>query len=105
MSKCDSTSQWCAGVTNEYLINTNAEPALRYNDQSINENGHAALGFQLLRTSSNNFIEVCHSLSEVMHAGSRLMLYLSLCGEVAKHFLLAFCRACQRRSTDLYGAQ
>ncbi|CAL8461903.1 g1434 [Coccomyxa elongata] len=45
------------GVTNEYLINTNADSALLYNDQSINENGHAAVGMQLLRKSSNNFIE------------------------------------------------
>lgn len=46
-------------MTNEYLINTNADNALLYNDQSINENGHAAVGMQLLRKSSNNFIEVC----------------------------------------------
>lgn len=48
----------CTGVTNEYLINTNAESALLYNDQSVNENGHAAMGMRLLRKSCNNFIEV-----------------------------------------------
>ncbi|KAK9908731.1 hypothetical protein WJX75_002027 [Coccomyxa subellipsoidea] len=45
------------GVTNEYLINTHADAALLYNDQSVNENGHASVGLQLLRKNSNNFIE------------------------------------------------
>jgi hypothetical protein len=53
------TAPLCAGVTNEFLIHTNAETALLYNDQSVNENVHASLGFQLLRKASNNFIEVC----------------------------------------------
>ena len=45
-------------MTNEYLINTGDETALRYNDASVNENGHAALGWQLLRKPGNNFLEV-----------------------------------------------
>ena len=47
-----------AGLTNEYLINTGAPAALRYNDRSVNENGHCALGFEILLKRSNNFLEV-----------------------------------------------
>ena len=47
-----------AGLTNEYLINTDAPAALTYNDRSINENGHAALAFGILLKESNNFLEV-----------------------------------------------
>lgn len=47
-----------AGLTNEYLINIGAPAALRYNDHSVNENTHAALGFELLQRQHNNFLEV-----------------------------------------------
>ena len=47
-----------AGLTNEYLINTGAPAALRYNDRSVNENGHCALGFEILLKRSNNFLKV-----------------------------------------------
>ena len=50
-----------AGLTNEYLINTCACAALRYNDQSVNENTHAALGFELLLKPGNNFLQVLRS--------------------------------------------
>ena len=50
-----------AGLTNEYLINTDSSAALTYNDRSINENGHAALAFGILLKDSNNFLEVWSS--------------------------------------------
>ncbi len=50
-----------AGLTNEYLINTDSPAALTYNDRSINENGHAALAFGILLKDSNNFLEVWSS--------------------------------------------
>ena len=46
-----------AGLTNEYLVNTGADAAMTYNDRSVNENGHASLGFRLLHRATNNFLE------------------------------------------------
>lgn len=46
-----------AGVRNDFLVNMGTEAALRYNDNSVNENGHAALAFELLYKQQHNFIE------------------------------------------------
>lgn len=45
-----------AGVRNDFLVNLGTEAAVRYNDNSVNENGHAALAFELLYQQPNNFI-------------------------------------------------
>ena len=49
-----------AGVRNDFLVNLGTEAAVRYNDNSVNENGHAALTFEVLYQQANNFIEHMH---------------------------------------------
>lgn len=71
-----------AGLTNEYLINTASPAALRYNDQSVNENGHAALGFEVLMRKKNNFLEVNFLPSE-------LSVKIEFGSELCHHLLLA----------------
>lgn len=51
-SNCDAVA---AGVSNSFLVSTRSKEALLYNDNSVNENGHAATTFRLLLQPSCNF--------------------------------------------------
>jgi hypothetical protein len=39
------------------LVDVGAEAAITYNDISVNENGHLAMGFRILGKPKNNFLE------------------------------------------------
>jgi len=45
------------GVSNDFLINTRSDRALRYNDRHVNEHHHAAGCFIVLQRSDCNFLE------------------------------------------------
>ncbi|XP_078412306.1 3',5'-cyclic-AMP phosphodiesterase 4C-like isoform X3 [Cetorhinus maximus] len=45
------------GVSNQFLINTNSELALLYNDTSVLENHHLAVGFKLLQKENCNIFQ------------------------------------------------
>lgn len=44
------------GYTNQYLINTNSELAIMYNDESVLEQHHLAVAFKLLQETCCDFI-------------------------------------------------
>jgi len=46
------------GVNNDFLVKTSDERAIRYNDQHVNENHHAAAAFALLQQPELDFLSV-----------------------------------------------
>ncbi len=67
-------------------MNTNAETALVYNDNSINENMHASVAWRLLQQPQNNFLE--HLPEEQQKFVRRTLIQIILATDMAGHSVL-----------------
>ncbi|XP_054434699.1 3',5'-cyclic-AMP phosphodiesterase 4C isoform X1 [Pteronotus mesoamericanus] len=74
------------GVSNQFLINTNSELALMYNDTSVLENHHLAVGFKLLQAENCNIFQ---NLSTKQWLSLRRMVIdMVLATDMSKHMNL-----------------
>ncbi|XP_059494419.1 cAMP-specific 3',5'-cyclic phosphodiesterase 4C-like isoform X2 [Stegostoma tigrinum] len=74
------------GVSNQFLINTNSELALMYNDTSVLENHHLAVGFKLLQKENCNIFK---NLSNKQFQNLRKMtIDMVLATDMTKHMNL-----------------
>ncbi|KAJ7992511.1 hypothetical protein DPEC_G00279430, partial [Dallia pectoralis] len=71
------------GVSNQFLINTNSELALMYNDESVLENHHLAVGFKLLHEEN---CDIFQNLSKRQRQSLRkLVIDMVLATDMSKH--------------------
>ncbi|XP_045146262.1 cAMP-specific 3',5'-cyclic phosphodiesterase 4A isoform X4 [Echinops telfairi] len=74
------------GVSNQFLINTNSELALMYNDESVLENHHLAVGFKLLQDEN---CDIFQNLSKRQRQSLRKMVIdMVLATDMSKHMSL-----------------
>ncbi|CAD7685355.1 unnamed protein product [Nyctereutes procyonoides] len=74
------------GVSNQFLINTNSELALMYNDASVLENHHLAVGFKLLQAEN---CDIFQNLSAKQRQSLRRMVIdMVLATDMSKHMNL-----------------
>ncbi|XP_065431716.1 3',5'-cyclic-AMP phosphodiesterase 4A isoform X3 [Chrysemys picta bellii] len=74
------------GVSNQFLINTNSELALMYNDESVLENHHLAVGFKLLQEEN---CDIFQSLGKPQRQMLRKMVIdMVLATDMSKHMSL-----------------
>ncbi|XP_073174327.1 3',5'-cyclic-AMP phosphodiesterase 4A isoform X3 [Lepidochelys kempii] len=74
------------GVSNQFLINTNSELALMYNDESVLENHHLAVGFKLLQEEN---CDIFQSLGKRQRQTLRKMVIdMVLATDMSKHMTL-----------------
>ncbi|EDL28864.1 3',5'-cyclic-AMP phosphodiesterase 4C isoform 2 [Mus musculus] len=74
------------GVSNQFLINTNSELALMYNDSSVLENHHLAVGFKLLQGEN---CDIFRNLSTKQRLSLRRMVIdMVLATDMSKHMSL-----------------
>lgn len=74
------------GVSNQFLINTNSELALMYNDESVLENHHLAVGFKLLQQDN---CDIFQNLSKRQRQSLRKMVIdMVLATDMSKHMTL-----------------
>uniref|UniRef100_A0A670KID5 Phosphodiesterase n=1 Tax=Podarcis muralis TaxID=64176 RepID=A0A670KID5_PODMU len=74
------------GVSNQFLINTNSELALMYNDASVLENHHLAVGFKLLQEEN---CDIFQNISKKQRQSLRKMaIDMVLATDMSKHMNL-----------------
>ncbi|KAJ8277452.1 hypothetical protein GJAV_G00075310 [Gymnothorax javanicus] len=74
------------GVSNQFLINTNSELALMYNDVSVLENHHLAVGFKLLQEEN---CDIFQNLGKKQRQSLRKMVIdMVLATDMSKHMNL-----------------
>ncbi|KAL0966806.1 hypothetical protein UPYG_G00300360 [Umbra pygmaea] len=74
------------GVSNQFLINTNSELALMYNDESVLENHHLAVGFKLLQEDN---CDIFQNLTKKQRQSLRSMVIdMVLATDMTKHMSL-----------------
>uniref|UniRef100_A0A4W3HNL3 Phosphodiesterase n=1 Tax=Callorhinchus milii TaxID=7868 RepID=A0A4W3HNL3_CALMI len=74
------------GVSNQFLINTNSELALMYNDTSVLENHHLAVGFKLLQDEN---CDIFQNLTKKQRQSLRKMtIDMVLATDMTKHMSL-----------------
>ncbi|XP_056426161.1 cAMP-specific 3',5'-cyclic phosphodiesterase 4C isoform X2 [Hyla sarda] len=74
------------GVSNQFLINTNSELALMYNDASVLENHHLAVGFKLLQEEN---CDIFQNLTKKQRQSLRKMVIdMVLATDMSKHMNL-----------------
>ncbi|XP_052424179.1 cAMP-specific 3',5'-cyclic phosphodiesterase 4D isoform X9 [Carassius gibelio] len=74
------------GVSNQFLINTNSELALMYNDSSVLENHHLAVGFKLLQEEN---CDIFQNLNKKQRQSLRKMVIdIVLATDMSKHMNL-----------------
>jgi cAMP-specific phosphodiesterase 4 len=74
------------GFTNQYLVNTNSELALMYNDISVLENHHLSTGFKLLRQDGCNIFE--NLTKDDWQKLRKLCVDIVLATDMSKHMTL-----------------
>ncbi|KAL5037160.1 hypothetical protein RTP6_004631 [Batrachochytrium dendrobatidis] len=74
------------GFTNNFLVNTNDQKALLYNDKSVLENHHVASSFNVLLQPENNFLS--HLSKSDFKAIREIVVDLVLATDLTQHFTL-----------------
>ncbi|XP_038151044.1 cAMP-specific 3',5'-cyclic phosphodiesterase 4B-like isoform X2 [Cyprinodon tularosa] len=74
------------GVTNQFLINTNSELALMYNDESVLENHHLAVGFKLLQEDNCDIFQ--NLTKKQRQTLRRMVIDIVLATDMSKHMNL-----------------
>uniref|UniRef100_A0A3P8WKW9 Phosphodiesterase n=1 Tax=Cynoglossus semilaevis TaxID=244447 RepID=A0A3P8WKW9_CYNSE len=71
------------GVSNQFLINTNSELALMYNDESVLENHHLAVGFKLLQVENCDIFQ--NLTKKQRQTLRRMVIDMVLATDMSKH--------------------